>query len=173
MPLRLFSPRRVLNFLDVILFQIWRTLCPRCLKVSETAFWNKKLAIFLLELKEFCSPHVRSEFGLGCSHSDWAVLIRTGLFSFGLGCSHSDSAVLIRTRLFSFGLGCSQASKAFESKCTHRYTAWADQCGWQPCRADSTRVFHLPMIRLGGAEMGSYLANFIGLFYLFCYCESW
>ena len=117
MPLRLFSPRRVLNFLDVILFQIWRTLCPRCLKVSETAFWNKKLAIFLLELKEFCSPHVRSEFGLGCSHSDWAVLIRT--------------------RLFSFGLGCSQASKAFESKCTHRYTAWADQCGWQPCRADS------------------------------------
>ena len=152
MPLRFFSPRRVLNFLDVILFQIWRTLCPRCLKVSETAFWNKKLAIFLLELKEFCSPHVRSEFGLGCSHSDWAVLIRT--------------------RLFSFGLGCSQASKAFESKCTHRYTAWADQCGWQPCRADSTRVFHLPMIRLGGAEMGSYLANFIGLFYLFCYCES-
>ena len=152
MPLRLFSPRRVLNFLDVILFQIWRTLCPRCLKVSETAFWNKKLAIFLLELKEFCSPHVRSEFGLGCSHSDWAVLIRT--------------------RLFSFGLGCSQASKAFESKCTHRYTAWADQCCWQPCRADSTRVFHLPMIRLGGAEMGSYLANFIGLFYLFCYCES-
>ena len=153
MPLRLFSPRRVLNFLDVILFQIWRTLCPRCLKVSETAFWNKKLAIFLLEQKEFCSPHVRSEFGLGCSHSDWAVLIRT--------------------RLFSFGLGCYQASKAFESKCTHRYTAWADQCGWQPCRADSTRVFHLPMIRLGGAEMGSYLANFIGLFYLFCYCESW
>ena len=152
MPLRFFSPRRVLNFLDVILFQIWRTLCPRCLKVSETAFWNKKLAIFLLELKEFCSPHVRSEFELGCSHSDWAVLIRT--------------------RLFSFGLGCSQASKAFESKCTHRYTAWADQCGWQPCRADSTRVFHLPMIRLGGAEMGSYLANFIGLFYLFCYCES-
>lgn len=132
MPLRLFSPRRVLNFLDVILFQIWRALCPRCLKVSETAFWNKKLAIFLLELKEFCSPHVRSEFGLGCS----------------------------------------QATKAFESKCTHRYTAWADQCGWQPCRADSTRVFHLPMIRLGGAEMGSYLANFIGLFYLFCYCES-
>ena len=74
MPLRLFSPRRVLNFLDVILFQIWRTLCPRCLKVSETAFWNKKLAIFLLELKEFCSPHVRAEFGLGCSHSDLAVL---------------------------------------------------------------------------------------------------
>ena len=132
MPLRLFSPRRVLNFLDVILFQIWRTLCPRCLKVSETAFWNKKLAIFLLELKEFCSPHVRAEFELGCS----------------------------------------QATNAFESKCTHRYTAWADQCGWQPCRADSTRVFHLPMIRLGGAKMGSYLANFIGLFYLFCYCES-
>lgn len=79
MPLRLFSPRRVLNFLDVILFQIWRTLCPRCLKVSETAFWNKKLAIFLLELKEFCSPHVRSEFGLGCSHSDWVVLKLLGL----------------------------------------------------------------------------------------------
>ena len=99
MPLRLFSSRRVLNFLDVILFQIWRTLCPRCLKVSETAFWNKKLAIFLLEQKEFCSPHVRSEFGLGCSHSDWAVLIRTRLFSFGLGCSHSDSAVLKLLRL--------------------------------------------------------------------------
>lgn len=85
----------------------------------------------------------------------------------------STCASGIRTRLFSFGLGCSQATKAFESKCTYRYTAWADQCGWQPCRADSTRVFHLPMIRLGGAEMGSYLANFIGLFYLFCYYESW